>query len=47
MRPEAGDTEILIARTVTVVVFDFVESLAAVAVMVTAKLLTGGVEGAV
>lgn len=47
MSPDAGDRVIVIARTVTVVVFDFVASLAAVAVMVTAKLLTGGVEGAV
>jgi hypothetical protein len=37
----------VIARTVTVVEFDFVESAREVAEMVTAKLAVGGVEGAV
>lgn len=44
---EAGETEMVMARTVTVVLFDFVESDIAVAVIVTAKFATGGVEGAV
>jgi len=42
-----GDTEIVIANTVTVMLPDFVESLAATAEIVTARLLLGGVDGAV
>jgi hypothetical protein len=47
MMAEIGETEIVIARTVTVTKADFVESDLEVAVMVTGKFAVGGVEGAV
>ena len=47
MSADAGDTEIVTASTVIVMLPDFVESLAATAEIVTARLLPGGVDGAV
>jgi len=47
MMAEIGETEIVMASTVTVTGPDFVESALEVAVMVTAKFAVGGVEGAV
>jgi hypothetical protein len=47
MIAEIGEMEIVIARTVTVVEFDFVESVREAAEMVTGKSAVGGAEGAV
>jgi hypothetical protein len=47
MMADTGETETMIARTVTVTEPDFVESEREVAVIVTGKFAVGGVDGAV